>query len=201
MAKEIILYNLRDDVTDEDYKKWCDEYKGPTLLRLDSVKSFTLVSQLGGVKGNGMESIPPEETKPPFKYVGILDSTSLEDWNKDRNSKIFKEEFLKWVDIFGLKGWRFHFVCSDLEDERGRVTYGTVDRVATVVLNKNWKEPKGIDITEKDIRECAFHECCEIWFARIRDIAKQRFGLLEEDIDEEVHNLIRTLENILWEKY
>ena len=22
MAKEIILYNLRDDVSDEDYKKW-----------------------------------------------------------------------------------------------------------------------------------------------------------------------------------
>ena len=25
MAKSIILYNLRDDVTDEDYKKWLEE--------------------------------------------------------------------------------------------------------------------------------------------------------------------------------
>ena len=110
MAKEIILYNLRDDVTDEDYKKWCEEYKGPFLLRLDSVKSFILVSMLGGIKGNGKESIPPEETKTPFKYIGILDSTSLEDWNKDRNSKTFKEEFFfqwfsKWVaDFYVLAG-------------------------------------------------------------------------------------------------
>jgi len=29
MAKEIILYNLRDDVKEEDYVKWCKEYKGP----------------------------------------------------------------------------------------------------------------------------------------------------------------------------
>lgn len=119
MAKEIILYNLRDDVTDEDYKKWCDEYKGPTLLRLDSVKHFTLVSLLGGVKGNGQESIPPEETKPPFKYVGILDSTSLEEWNQDRNSKTFKEDFFpqwfsKWVaDFYVLAGMEVFEGTSD----------------------------------------------------------------------------------------
>jgi hypothetical protein len=110
MAKEIILYNLRDDVTDEDYKKWCDDYKGPTMLSLSSVKSFTLVKMLGGVKGNGKESIPPEETKSPYKYIGIVDSTSLEAWNTDRNSKTFKEEFFpqwfsKWVaDFYVLAG-------------------------------------------------------------------------------------------------
>ena len=110
MAKEIILYNLKEDVTDEDYQKWCEEYKGPTLLGLDSAKSFTLVKMLGGVKGNGKEGIPPAETKPPFKYVGILDSSSLEDWNRDRNSKTFKEEFFpqwfsQWVaDFYILAG-------------------------------------------------------------------------------------------------
>lgn len=46
MAKEIILYNLREDVTDEEYKKWCEDYKGPLLLELDSVKRFTLVGML-----------------------------------------------------------------------------------------------------------------------------------------------------------
>ena len=119
MAKEIILYNLRDNVTDEDYKKWCEEYKGPILLGLDSLRSFTLVKMLGGVKGNGKEGMPPEETKSPFKYVGILDSTSLEDWNKDRNSKTFKEEFFpqwfsKWVaDFYVLVGMEVFQEKSD----------------------------------------------------------------------------------------
>ena len=52
MAKEIILYNLKDGVTD-DYKKWCEEYKGPLLLGLSATKSFTLVKMMGGIKGNG----------------------------------------------------------------------------------------------------------------------------------------------------
>ena len=110
MAKEIILYNLRDDVTDEDYQKWCQDFKGPTLLSLESVRRFTLVRMLSGVKGNGKEYIPPEETKPPFKYIGILDSTSLEAWNRDRNTKTFKEDFFpqwfsNWVaDFYVLAG-------------------------------------------------------------------------------------------------
>jgi hypothetical protein len=119
MAKSIILYNLRDDVTDEDYKKWCEDYKGPLLLSFDSVNSFTLVSMLGGVKGNGKEGVPPEETKPPFKYVGILDSTNLEEWGKDRDSKKYKEEFFpqwfsKWVaDFYVLAGMEIYQGESD----------------------------------------------------------------------------------------
>jgi hypothetical protein len=29
MPKQMILYNLREDVKDEDYIKWCHEFKGP----------------------------------------------------------------------------------------------------------------------------------------------------------------------------
>ena len=35
MAKQIILYNLKDNVTEEDYVKWCESYKGPFLLGLN----------------------------------------------------------------------------------------------------------------------------------------------------------------------
>lgn len=119
MAKEIILYNLRDDVTDEDYKKWCEDYKGPTLLSLGSVKSFSLVNMLGGVKGNGKDGVPPEPGPSPYKYIGILDSTSLEEWDKDRNSKTFKDEFFpqwfsKWVaDFYVLAGMEVYEGESD----------------------------------------------------------------------------------------
>jgi hypothetical protein len=109
MAKEIIFYNLRDGVTDEDYKKWCEEYKGPVLLSLSSAKSFTLVKMLGGIKGNGQEGGPPEETLSPYKYVGIMDLSSLENWKADTETKAFKEDFFpqwfsKWVKDFYVLG-------------------------------------------------------------------------------------------------
>ena len=59
MAKEIILYNLRDDVKEEDYIKWCESFKGPLLLDLSASRSFTLVRMMGGMTGNGQEGTPP----------------------------------------------------------------------------------------------------------------------------------------------
>jgi hypothetical protein len=119
MAKEIILYNLKDSVTDEDYKKWCESFKGPLLLNLSSSKSFTLVKMLGGIKGNGQDGIPPEETKPPYKYIGIMDLSSLEGWQKDTESKAFKEDFFpKWfadwvADFYVLGGEEVYYGESE----------------------------------------------------------------------------------------
>ena len=109
MAKAIILYNMRDDVKEEDYVKWCEDYKGPLLLGLAPAKSFTLLKMMGGMQGNGQKGNPPNPTKSPFNYIGILDVTSLEDWGKARESKAYKEEFFpqwfsKWVTDFYLLG-------------------------------------------------------------------------------------------------
>jgi hypothetical protein len=109
MAKEIILYNLRDDVSEDDYVKWCETYKGPLLLGLEGAKAFTLVKMMGGVTGNGQEGTPPSPTSPPYRFIGIMDATSPEDWAKARESKAFKEEFFpqwfaKWVKDFYVIG-------------------------------------------------------------------------------------------------
>ena len=109
MAKEIILYNLKDGVSNEDYKKWCEAYKGPTLIGLNSAKSFTLVKMQGGIKGNGQESIFPIETPSPYKYIGIMEISSLDEWKKDTETKTFKEEFFpkwfsQWVKDFYVIG-------------------------------------------------------------------------------------------------
>jgi hypothetical protein len=90
--------------------KWCNTYKGPLLLGLDSVKQFTLVNMLGGIKGDGSKGQLPEETPPPYKYIGIVDATDLAAMQKDSESKAFKEEFFpqwfsKWVgDFYVLVG-------------------------------------------------------------------------------------------------
>ncbi len=86
MSKEIILYNLKDSVTDEEYKKYCEEKKGPFLQSLPSCKSFTLVKIVASKKG-----------ETPYKYVGILDATSTADWQKDTQSEDFQKFLQEWV--------------------------------------------------------------------------------------------------------
>jgi hypothetical protein len=86
MAKEIILYNLKDSVSDEEYKKYCDEKKGPFIESLPSCKSFTLVKIVASKKG-----------VIPYKYVGILDATSTADWQKDTQSEDFQKFLEEWV--------------------------------------------------------------------------------------------------------
>jgi hypothetical protein len=66
MAKEIILYNLAKNITDEEYKKFVTKEKGPLLESLSSVKKFELVKITGAATG-----------EVPFKYVGILHLKSL----------------------------------------------------------------------------------------------------------------------------
>jgi hypothetical protein len=101
MAKEIIPYNLRDDVKEEDYVKWCEDCKGPLLIGLPGSKSFTLLKMMGGVQGNGQKGSPPSPTKSPFNYIDILDATSLEELGKSRESKAFKEFLSQWLS----NGW------------------------------------------------------------------------------------------------
>ena len=86
MAKEIILYNLKDTITDEEYKEYCDNEKGPFLNSLPSCKKFTLVKIVGSKKG-----------EIPYKYVGIVDATSGSDWQKDASSKEFQDFLNGWL--------------------------------------------------------------------------------------------------------
>ena len=119
MPKQFILYNLKDDVTDEDYIEWCHSFKGPLLLGLNSVKSFTLVKMLGGRKGDGQKGIPPEETKSPFRFIGVMDVKSKEEWMKDVASKTYQEDFFKqWFSKWGAD---FYAIVGD------EVYHGTND--------------------------------------------------------------------------
>ena len=86
MAKEIILYNLAANVTDEQYLKFVKEEKGPLLDSLPSAKKFELVKITGAATG-----------EVPFKYVGILHLKSLEDfYQKDAPSEKFQKFLEKW---------------------------------------------------------------------------------------------------------
>ncbi|OGO58480.1 MAG: hypothetical protein A2025_03400 [Chloroflexi bacterium RBG_19FT_COMBO_47_15] len=86
MAKEIILYNLADNVTDEQYKDFVTKEKGPLLDSLSSVKKFELVKIVGAATG-----------EIPYKYVGILHLSSLDEfYQKDAPSQKFQDFLAKW---------------------------------------------------------------------------------------------------------
>jgi hypothetical protein len=80
MAKEIILYNLKPDVTDEEFKAYVDNEKGPFIDSLPSVEKYELVR---------LDSSPTGAV--PFKYVGIVTLKSLDDFrNKDTKTEEYR---------------------------------------------------------------------------------------------------------------
>jgi hypothetical protein len=86
MAKQVILYNLADHVTDAQYKKYVDEEKGPLLDSLPGVKKFELVKITGSMKG-----------EIPYKYVGILHIKDMDKFMQEAvPSKKFQDFVAKW---------------------------------------------------------------------------------------------------------
>jgi hypothetical protein len=89
MAKHIILYNLADHVTDEQYKEYVVNEKGPLLDSLESAKKFEMVKITGSQTG-----------EIPYKYVGIMHLTSLEEFQKkDAPSQKFQDFAKKWITM------------------------------------------------------------------------------------------------------
>jgi hypothetical protein len=86
MAKQIIIYNLADHVTDEQYKDYVVNEKGPLLDGLPGVKKFEMVRITGSMKG-----------EIPYKYVGILHIEDQEKFMREAMpSKEFQDFSAKW---------------------------------------------------------------------------------------------------------
>ncbi len=68
MAKQIIMYNLAEHVTDEQYKEYVINEKGPLLDSLPGARKFEMVKITGSMSG-----------EIPYHYVGIM---HIEDMGK-----------------------------------------------------------------------------------------------------------------------
>ncbi len=110
--------------------------------------------------------------------------------------QLFKDEALKWIDRFGLKGWDVTFTNKSCrESDRANIAYRVLQRMATINLEPDWGEHEA---TDHLVAKAAFHEVGELFIGRLAILAQSR-TTREDEIDEEVHNIIRTLENVLWE--
>ncbi len=128
--------------------------------------------------------------------MGGLDEWLEERYDLDeKDFEVFKDEFTRWVDILGMKGWELIFKHIELVDARAQVMPGQQGRVVVVCLNTMWE---GQEVTEYELRRTGFHEALELFLSKITQLAHER-SVTEADIEEETHNIIRTLENVIWE--
>ena len=86
MPKEIVLYNLAPHVTEEEYQAYADKELGPLLDSFQSVTKYQLVKVTGSLSG-----------EIPYRYIAIIDVTSLDELHdRDQSSEAFQEFAAKW---------------------------------------------------------------------------------------------------------
>lgn len=112
----------------------------------------------------------------------------------DKDFETFKREFYLWQAHFGLMGWEVFFRHEDLDGAFACISCNLVGRIATVKYNTECDKR---DYSDDNIRRSAFHECCELFLARIVGLANYRHTT-EDEITEEAHNIIRTLEKTVF---
>ena len=89
MAKQIILYNLADHVTDEQYKEYVLNEKGPLLDGLPGVEKFELVKITASMQG-----------EIPYNYIGIMHIKDPAKFQQEAApSKEFQDFAAKWMTM------------------------------------------------------------------------------------------------------
>jgi len=113
----------------------------------------------------------------------------------NRHFDIFVDECKYWIKFFGLIGWEINYVF--VADDSSRAWVGAEDledRLVLIGLAKAWD----IRPDAKNLRRSAFHEVCELLVMRYFLLAQER-STNYKDIMEENHNVIRTLENSVFQ--
>lgn len=108
---------------------------------------------------------------------------------------VYAEKVRTLIEVLGLSGWDVEFMHTS---ELGKIdlcitVVDIPNRDVTFMLNKNWREP----ISERKIKMAAAHEVLHLLLGRLNHLALARF-VRKEEIEEEMHSIIRRFENILF---
>lgn len=103
-----------------------------------------------------------------------------------------------WKEYFGLNNWDIHIHFDDIENEDGYLAYTSFvadNHRADIYLTSEWRD----EATDEELNNVAFHEICEVLFARVRYLAEKRH-IREGEVDSEIHGVIRILESTILRK-
>ena len=114
---------------------------------------------------------------------------------------IFKAECEKWIDIFGLKDWEV--IIEHRGVGGGNIAEchrNSTSRVSRLLLCKEWPAGSMVALTDDNIKLSAFEEVCHVLLYSLSSCAYARH-IMEHEIDESEHGIIKTLQNVLYPKY
>ena len=94
----------------------------------------------------------------------------------------------------GLHAWRICYRHEPIADSYGDCATDLESRVAVIRFNMDKDPACPADMPEPE--RTARHEMLELLMARLRCICQSRWGSKQE-MEEEIHAVIRTLENLI----
>ncbi len=114
-----------------------------------------------------------------------------------KDYELFKKECRKWRDILGLMNWEICWVHDKIDEtSRAEIVADPTSRIAVITLNTEWSTDI---VTDNLIKRTAFHEIMELLLAQLGLFGN--YYISEGLVEEEIHKIIRTLENVLFLKY
>lgn len=121
--------------------------------------------------------------------------------NAEEFISFFKERVYFYQKELGLQSYRIDILPQIKENTQASIYDGDTDmqrsnRRVTIAYSVEFIHDK--DTTLDAVDMSAFHEVCELMLMDLRRFAEKSCS--EVIIDREVHKIIRTLENVLWEK-
>ncbi len=110
--------------------------------------------------------------------------------------EVFKTECEKWVKIFGLTDWYYHYIYNEDADSDNLAdcTWDYASRQVVINLYDDWGDIS--EPTNESMREAAFHEICHILIARFQDLAYLP-NPPEDEITSVGHAVINILQKVL----
>jgi len=114
--------------------------------------------------------------------------------------KIFKDECKKWLEYWGLTEWKVYYSHKNWNDDALASCSSDIKAmVATINLEPDWSSTMDDEDIELCLRQTAFHEVCEVFLSKFRDVAKRRDNTWDEIIHNN-HEIIRRLENCVFDR-
>jgi hypothetical protein len=101
MPTMIVLVNLKEHVTPEEYERWLDERYVPAVLQLPSVDEWR------GYRAGGLTEAVG---RPPFQYIVAVEINDLAQLGKDMESEqvqILLGELGRYAEVTQLMTERF----------------------------------------------------------------------------------------------
>jgi hypothetical protein len=111
-----------------------------------------------------------------------------------KDFELFKKEFKKWQEKFGLNGWEVFFKYE--KPQMGgfaSVNVNLLDKTVTVRLNDELEEK---DKPFKDIKRDAKHEAIHLLLAEFSELAYNRF-INSDELYRAEEELVHKLEELI----